>query len=338
MRSKQRLRAIVRSNLDEVAERINAVLRGHDVQLLEPVLARVGRGGVLPHWYEKLKSDGVLPNLDGKTIGSVVEMLLVGVLETAIFRDIGIKPLRVNPARGIDLPDLDLGIKSPSENFCTSEPFVSAYERLLGSEHDILVLLTDYQTKKRNPPLRLQIIGWRYLTRTQVADRNLCSIAKQHRRWLIKENEATAQKLFRFLAYVNQSDWRARWLMRFIDVMRDGDTLSAQLQKCELDFARRNLAALKNDKPVISDTDLNAIRRIRMVSPTHVSVIEAADNWVLETLKEAARPPSENEWQRFRKGPLDGQIGMSFALQWRYNFGMLFGADGRQDEPVEIKL
>lgn len=24
---------------------------------------------------------------------------------------------------------------------------------------------------------------------------------------------------------------------------------------------------------------------------------------------------------------LDGRIGMSFALQWRYNFGRVFGAD-----------
>jgi len=27
-----------------------------------------------------------------------------------------------------------------------------------------------------------------------------------------------------------------------------------------------------------------------------------------------------------RRGPLDGKIGMSLALQWRYNFGPLFGA------------
>ncbi len=27
---------------------------------------------------------------------------------------------------------------------------------------------------------------------------------------------------------------------------------------------------------------------------------------------------------RDKTGPLDGRIGMSFALQWRYNFGALF--------------
>ncbi|HUY90148.1 MAG TPA: hypothetical protein VMV10_15530 [Pirellulales bacterium] len=121
-------------------------------------MKRIGRGGVLPHWYKNLKKKGDLPNLDGKTIGSVIEMLLVGVLETSTFRGLEIPALRINPARGIDLPDLDLGVKSPSENYCTSEPFFSAYERLLGSEYDILVLLTDYQTAKKSPPLKLQII------------------------------------------------------------------------------------------------------------------------------------------------------------------------------------
>ena len=79
-----------------------------------------------------------IPNLDGKTIGSVIEMLLVAVLETFTFSGLGVPPLKLNPARGIDLPDLDLGVKSPSENFCTGEPFFSPYERLLGSEHDVL--------------------------------------------------------------------------------------------------------------------------------------------------------------------------------------------------------
>jgi len=93
-------------------------------------------------------------------------MLLVAVLEKIIFQGLEIPPLRVNPARGVDLPDLDLGIKSPSENCSTSEPFFSAYERLIGSEYDALILLTDYQTAKKNPPLKLQIIKFKYLDKT----------------------------------------------------------------------------------------------------------------------------------------------------------------------------
>ncbi|MBI3840039.1 MAG: hypothetical protein HY288_19120 [Planctomycetia bacterium] len=338
MHNKVKLRGIVRENLSKAVSQMNSVLRGRGVKKLEAVLARIGGGGTLPHWYRALESEGVLPNLDGKTIGSVVEMLFVGILETSILADAGIRQLKINPARGVDLPDLDLGVKSPSKNYCTSEPFISAYHRMLGSEFDIVVLLTDYQAKKKTPPLQLQIIDSRYLKNTQVADRNLCNLAKRHRSWLIKENEATAQKLFRFLAYVNQSDWRARWLLKLIDGMRDEQIVLKRIKESNTDFVRRNNAALKNDKPVIPDADLDAINRIQKVHPAHIAVIEAAENWVLEVLKDAARPPSEYEWRRFRSGPLDGQIGMSFALQWRYNFGQLFGKNGRSDEPIEIKL
>ena len=161
MPGKDALRQTVRNDLDAVVARVNAALRGEGLEKLEPILTRLGRGGQLPHWYQGLTTTQTLPNLDGKTIGTVVEMLLVAVLETSIFVSKGIAPLRINPARGIDLPDLDLGVKSPSENYCTSEPFFSPYERLLGSEFDAVVLLTDYQQAKKNPPLKLQIIQWR---------------------------------------------------------------------------------------------------------------------------------------------------------------------------------
>ena len=134
MQNKKMLRERIEEQLDDVAKQINLVLKGKNVTKIKPTLERIGRGGELPHWYALLKSKGTLPNLDGKTIGSVVEMVLVGVLENHTLAGLGAPALRVNPARGVDLPDLDLGVKSPSENFCTSEPFFSAYERLLGSE------------------------------------------------------------------------------------------------------------------------------------------------------------------------------------------------------------
>ena len=327
MPSKEELRGIIQARLDDIAQGINAALRGENVATIEPVLARVGRGGIVPHWFENLKANGVLPNLDGKTIGSVVEMLLVGVLETSIFKGIKIPPLRINPARGVDLPDLDLGVKSPSENYCTSEPFFSAYERLLGGECDVLVLLTDYQMKKNDPPLRLQIIKWRYLSKTQVADSGLCNLAKKHRDWLIADNEASAQRLFRFLAYVNQSDWRARIILRMASEMQAPDAVENVVQSAMTDFYKRNSKAAKEDRALIPDTDLAAIQRVDTITPMHVGVIEAADNWVIDTLKEAARAPSPLEWRRLKTGPLDGKIGMSFALQWRFNFGRLFGVE-----------
>ena len=166
MMTKEELREIVRQQLDVIIAKVNLALRGKNMMELHATLERVGRGGKVPHWFEQLEAQGTLPNLDGKTIGSIVEMLLIGVLESDTFKGIGPQTLRINPARGVDLPDLDLGVKSPSENYCTSEPYFSAYERLSGSEHDALVLLTDYQNAKKKPPLKLQIIKWDYLTKT----------------------------------------------------------------------------------------------------------------------------------------------------------------------------
>jgi len=60
------------------------------------------------------------------------------------------------------------------------------------------------------------------------------------------------------------------------------------------------------------------------------------NNWVVSTLKDASRAPSETEWNMLVNGPLDGEIGMSFALQWRYNFGRIFnGVEGGEDELVD---
>jgi hypothetical protein len=326
MKTKQQLRALVREGLDEIIVGVNAALRGrNNLDAIRPVLERNGRGGIIPHWFQDLSSNGTLPNLDGKTIGSVIEMLLIAILERNTFRRIEIPPLRVNPARGVDLPDLDLGVKSPSENYCTSEPFFSAYERLHGSEFDALVLLTDYQTAKKHPPLKLQVIKWRYVTKSQLADRNLCRIAKKHRASLLESGEARAQRIFRFLAYVNQSDWLGRRLVSVVDHMDDAAGVRNLIAVAEQDFERTNAKRGRKGKELIPDASLDALHGVLAARPLLVAVADAADNWVTENFKEVGRPPNENEWHRLVSGPLDGRIGMSPALQWRYNFGPLFG-------------
>lgn len=324
----EKLRALVKTQLDEVAQALNSALRGQKLDLIKPILARLGRGEVLPHWFEQLSSSGTLPNLDGKTIGSVVEMLFVAIIETQVIPKKDRFQLRVNPARGVDLPDLNLGIKSPSENYCTSEPFYSAYERLLGNEYDVVVLLTDYQSAKRSPPLRLQLIGAKYLSKTQIADRNLCAIGRAHRAWLVSNNESNAKRFFKFLAFINQSDWLAKQLLKLVEVLDDENTIESILGEAELDFERTNQQRVRRFREPVSEIDLQALMRIRTVSPRFVGVLQAADDWVIENWKEAGRGPNANEWERLKYGPLDGAIGMSFALQWRYNFGSLFERGG----------
>ncbi|MEQ9356756.1 hypothetical protein [Coleofasciculus chthonoplastes] len=325
MLAKEELRARLRESLDTTIQEVNRALKGENTEQLADVLTRVGRGGKLPKWYEQLRTQHTLPNLDGKTIGSVIEMLLIAVLEKIIFQGLEIPPLRVNPARGVDFPDFDLGIKSPSENYCTSEPFFSAYERLLGSEYDVLVLLTDYQTAKKKPPLRLQIIKFKYLYKTQLADYRLCQIAKKHREWLVTENESWAKKVFRFLAYVNQSDWRAKQLLRLLDCLQDVTLVHRYIQQADKDFQKINEKRIAKDAEPIPRSDIESLQKINSIQPFYLGVIDAADNWVIEMQKDLARFPNSNEWSRLLTSPLDGQIGMSPALQWRYNFSRVFG-------------
>lgn len=52
----------------------------------------------------------------------------------------------------------------------------------------------------------------------------------------------------------------------------------------------------------------------------------------MEVRKDTARAPNDNEWGRLLASPLDGLIGMSLALQWRYNFGPLFGASNDEKD------
>ncbi len=106
MPSKQQLRRIVEENLDDAMLSLNLALEGKGLQQLEPIIMRLGRNGNLPHWYAGLKENKTLPNLDGKTIGTVLEMLFVAVLETVTFKGQEIPQLSINPARGIDLPIL----------------------------------------------------------------------------------------------------------------------------------------------------------------------------------------------------------------------------------------
>ena len=192
--------------------------------------------------------------------------------------------------------------------------------------------LTDYQDAKKRPPLRLQIIRWRYLRGSQIADRNLCRIALKHREWLVRIDENWAKRVFRFLAYINQSDWRAKRLLHLLDHMRDDGQARAIVTKAEADFTKTNKSRLKNDKIPIPDADLGALKGVLAVTPLHLGIVDAMDNWVVEVCKDTARAPNDNEWQRLLAGPLDGLIGMSLALQWRYNFGPLFGAGDDEGE------
>jgi hypothetical protein len=326
MNDSQYLRDIIRNELHNIVRKLNEYLRGENVVEIEHILERVGRGGKLPHWYALLATGQSMPNLDGKTIGSVIEMTLLGVLEKHTLADQNIPPLEVNPAKGVDIPMLDLGVKSPSENYCTSEPFFSAYERLLGNECDAIILLTDYQTAKSNPPpIRMQIIKAAYMKGSEISDRSLCSVARKNRERLFHENEALCKKMVQFLCHLNQQDWRAKALLTLVNFLYDGDeVINQKIAMIETHFYKKVRADLTKGIEPISNDELHRILAIRESNTKVSAIINAASDWVIDNHKDFARLPNDNEWQRFLRSPLDGKIGLSFALQWRYNFGNLF--------------
>lgn len=308
-------------NIPLVMEKLNEVLNGQKLREIEPIMRRIDRSGTVPPWFTMLRDEGRLPNLDGKTVGSVIEKFLVCILEKYIFN--GTLQLSINPARGVDIPELELGVKSPSTNFDTSEPYFSAYERLLGNEYDAIVLLTNYQEAKGVTPFRLQILQARYLRGTEIADQNLCAYARTLREKY--PDELFLKKAMRFLSYVNHSDWEANCILKLFDeVLINEHNLATILRRFERDFSTKNSRNIREGKAVIPQDSLDRLKAISDITPTSQAIINAAENWVILSQKDNGRYPNENEWHRFQSSPLNGKIGMSFALQWRYNFRTLF--------------
>jgi hypothetical protein len=112
-----------------------------------------------------------------------------------------------------------------------------------------------------------------------------------------------------------------------IDVLQEDDRIRSEVAAASQDFKVQNERRLAKDRIPFPDSDFEAIQKVLTVKPLYLGVIDAADNWVVEVQKDAGRAPNDNEWGRLVDGPLDGMIGMSFALQWRYNFGRLFGSE-----------
>src|ERR1035438_3978821 len=317
---KKQKRALVKNNLPSIFKRINSYLKGTGIKKIKPILSRIGRNHQPPHWLNRLEEEGVLPNLDGKTVGSVVEMLFVADIEANVLSGNLRTTLKINPASGVDVPDLDLGIKSPSENWCTSEPFSNAYERLLGLEYDVVALITNYQDVKETPPLKLQLLHYNYFYGHQIADKGLCIKAKKIRESLEILDEVSIKKAIRFLAYGNQSDWFCKRRIKCIQFVGSDRDLLNKIDESILDFSRIS----RKSKREIPLEYLQKLQTLKEGKPLNKALINLADDWIVENWKSAAQYPSHGDWIRFINSPLGGLLGVSFALQWRYNFGIYF--------------
>ena len=232
-----------------------------------------------------------MPNLDGKTIGCVIEMTHLGVLEIHTLAEFDIPHLEVNPTKGVDIPLLDLGVKSPSENFCTSGPFFSAYGRLLGNESDAIIVVTDYQTAKKNPPpVRIQIIKAAYMSGSEISDRSLCTIALKNRQRLFDENQALCKKMVQFLCHLNQQDWRAKALLNLVDILYSGH-VAIDEKICELEshFNKKVRADIKKGIEPISIDEFKKIEAIKESNTKISAIINACSDWVIDNHKDFVR-------------------------------------------------
>lgn len=161
---------------------------------------------------------------------------------------------------------------------------------------------------------------------TEIADIKLCSLAKSIREKF--DDDLFVKKAIRFLAYVNQSDWEANCILKLIkNVILDGSNLATQISRFQREFNQKNADYESAGKPLIPQNSLDRLIAMQTISPNEYAIVTAAENWVILTQKDNGRYPNDNEWHRFLTSPLDGKIGMSFALQWRYNFGVLFNAE-----------
>lgn len=251
-------------NIPMILEKMNDVLKGRYLDEIAPLLSELDSKKHLPEWFDSLQNNGRLPNLDGKTVGSVIEKLLVCVLMKCVFHSE--LHLSVNPARGVDIPELELGVKSPSANYCTSEPYFSAYERVLGNEYDAIILLTNYQEAKIITPFSLQILQIRYLRGTEIADVKLCDLAKGIRERF--DDELLIKKAIRFLAYVNQSDWEASCILKLMNnVILEGANLTDQINDFRREFERKNATYERTGKPLLPQDSLDRLLAIQNITP-----------------------------------------------------------------------
>ena len=70
-------RICVKDNLELIKDRLNEVLSGKNLDSIETILKRIDPSHSLPDWYVMLKNNRGIPTKDGKTIGSILEKLLV---------------------------------------------------------------------------------------------------------------------------------------------------------------------------------------------------------------------------------------------------------------------
>ena len=305
----------------ELIERANLIL-AQDEKLIKDVAACTTRS-YLPQskttWNKFLKQlqsleAGELDISDGKSIGTFIEKLLTVLLsikKKCVFSG--------SAARGVDLPELNLGIKATSDRQPqSSEPFKNAYERIFGIENALLVFIYNGTAYTAEAEANLRCIQHYLLSETNVADKSLCASARSVRDLYNRKiiNEDVLKSVLRLLVLSDKSKKEFLDMCRFVHEMTS--ILSGKTK--EVDFRFLDPAA---DNPT------------KYLSST--AVREGLDKAIRAYQKQFASFPFANDGlitkkqlQDFQDHPLDGKISISFALQWRFQFPLLSPNDSEE--------
>lgn len=319
-------KTLITSKLDVIQRRLNDALAGKNLRQLEAPMKRMNPGGALPAWFSQLAATRTLPNLDDRNAGGIIKKLLIGVLEKYVLKDR--QKLHLLPTGAVTIPELELGVKTPSENFCTIEPYFSAYERLTGTGYDTLVLQTSYQDAKqtvaKNRGLKVKILNVRYLKGSEIADLQLCAIAESLKR-VYADREDMLRRAVNFLAYANPMDWESAHFIDLLQRLGAGDLdREDAFWRIRKEFMRKNRQHEKKGRMQIPPEQLE---HLECALTSQDNIVLQAEAWAMRTLNEHWHAPSKAVWARILTQPLEGKIGMTFMLQWQYHFGTLFRSE-----------
>jgi hypothetical protein len=108
-------------------------------------------------------------------------------------------------------------------------------------------------------------------------------------------------------------------------VVLQPEAFDRQRDAIDADFSRIDRGRDEKGAPPIPDADVEALRKIVVAGNSRRQALtNQLENRVTEFLEDASRNPNGSTWKRRLRSSLDGPIGMSFALPWRYHFGRLF--------------
>lgn len=130
------------------------------------------------------------------------------------------------------------------------------------------------------------------------------------------QSEALCEKMFQFLCHLNQQDWRAKSLLKLLDILYAPDAdIDNKIAEIFVHFKSKVKADTKKGIEPISIDEYNKIEVIMKSNTKVLAIINACNDWVIDNHKDFARLPNDNEWQRFLKSPLNEKVGLSFELQ-----------------------